>query len=361
MIVDESQRSHLAALAERFERFAFMECRGVSPLYERLSLGVAADSEMLTLAARVRAGQPVPNLFLAAVHFLLLGGAGETLAGFYPSVGGAYDGAADPYPAFRSFCFQYRAAIIELIGARLVQTNEVRRCACLLPALGIAAARSGRPLALIEVGASAGLNLLWDRYGYDYAGRRAGDPLAPVQLACDVRGAAPPLPASMPAVVSRVGLDLHPIDVRDAEAVSWLRALVWPDEPDRADLLLRAVDVARREPPPLIAGDALDLLPGVLAAVPPTATPCVVHTHTVNQFSPEARQQLADLLATQGQGRNLYRISIEAERGLAHPVLRMTAYENGAATERALARCDAHGEWIEWTAGPEPFAPETGG
>src|SRR5215218_1913808 len=159
-VPDEAART----LADRFACFALEECHDSSPLYERLALGVADDPAMLALAAYARPGQPTPNLLFAAVQYLLLGGTPHPLAAFYPGL--AHDPVAggDPYPAFHDFCRQHADSIRELLETRLVQTNEVRRSACLLPAFCWVARLAGdRPLALLEIGASAGLNLLWDR------------------------------------------------------------------------------------------------------------------------------------------------------------------------------------------------------
>src|SRR5205085_1814788 len=164
-----------------------------------------------------------------------------------------------------------------------------------LPAFARVARQTGGPLALVEIGASVGLNLLWDRYGYDYGdGASYGDAGSPVRITCTVRGDRRPwVPAVLPRVRYRVGLDLNPVDVRDPEAALWLRALVWPEHAGRAALLQRALEVARRDPPSLIKGDALDLLPAVLPAVPHDVALCVFHTFTVNQFSAEARDHLS--------------------------------------------------------------------
>ncbi|HEX2275740.1 MAG TPA: DUF2332 domain-containing protein [Candidatus Tectomicrobia bacterium] len=339
----------LDALAQRFERFARRECQ-VSPLYERLSFGIAQDPELLAIAAQARPGQPVPNLFLAAVHFLLLQGRQHPLAAFYPSLSPAAPRTADPYPHFRSFCLEHQGKVLELISTRLVQTNEVRRCACLLPAFAaVAAHRHGRPLALVEIGTSAGLNLLWDRYGYEYGtGRRYGDPRSPVQIGCTLRGhRLPPLPAALPPVATRIGIDLNPIDVRDPDAALWLRALVWPDEAGRAELLQQALQIAQQDPPRLLAGNAPEQLPEALAAIPDDQTLCVFHTHTMNQFPTEARASLAALLTEHAVARDLYRVSIEW-LGREHPRLECVAFENGVRTERLLAHCGSHGEWLEW-------------
>jgi hypothetical protein len=345
----QTRDSQIETLSQRFERFARRECH-VSPLYERLSLGLTHDLELLAIAAQAKPGQPVPNLYLAAVHFLLLSGVQHPLADFYPSLSPATRQAADPYPSFRDFCLQHRENLLELISTRLVQTNEVRRCGCLLPAYTYTAQRaSGGPFALIEIGASAGLNLLWDRYGYDYGpGRHYGDPRALVQILCELRGdRQPPLPTVWPLVATRVGLDLNPIDVRDPDAALWLRALVWPDEGGRAELLQQAMLVAQHDPPRLLAGNALDLLPEVLATVPKDQTLCVFHTHTINQFPPEARSRLAALLAEHAVGRDLYRISIEW-LGEGYPRLELVAFENHRRTAHLLAYCGGHGEWLEW-------------
>jgi hypothetical protein len=167
----------LEALAQRFMRFAEQECGDYAPFYAHLARGIAHDPELLAIAAHTRSGQQAPNLLLAAVHDLLLRGADHALAAFYPSVAHlAAVPPGDPLPAFRAFCRDHRAALIDLVSTRLVQTNEPQRCTVLLPAFSmVARLASGRPLALIEVGASAGLNLLFDRYGYDYgAGQSAG-------------------------------------------------------------------------------------------------------------------------------------------------------------------------------------------
>src|SRR5262249_9342041 len=156
-------------LSEVFQRFGKEECHNSSMLYEQLSLAIAKDSELLTLAADARNGERVPNLFFAAVHFLLLKGKKHPVSRFYTSLSARPETSGDPYPEFRSFCLEHKDDISNLIASRWVQTNEVRRCACLLPMLVVVSQESGgRPLYLIEIGAAAGLLLLWDRYAYRY-------------------------------------------------------------------------------------------------------------------------------------------------------------------------------------------------
>jgi len=366
--MDDKHTQLLEELSQRFVWFAQHDCHNASPLYEHLSLQIARDPELLELATYARKGQPVPNLLLGAVHFLLLRGVQHPLSAFYMSIAGSPSNTSsqqavgpvtytlnDPYPLFRSFCFEHWEEIQHLVATHLVQTNEVRRCACLLPAFELVAQRTQRqPLSLVEIGASAGLNLLWDQYSYDYGeGQHCGNEQSPVQLLCALRGdkrpALPTLPTPLPSVASRVGIDLNPIDVHDAEATLWLRALIWPEHEKRMQLLTHALSVAQQHTPTIMAGDALDLLPGIMQAVPMDTTLCLYHTFVINQFSPEARERLESLFAQEASRRDLYIVSIAWIIGeLTFPTLRLLSYQNGVRMEQVLAKCSGHARWMEW-------------
>ncbi len=343
-------------LAAEFTRFATLETRGSSPLYERLALAVAQDEELLALAAKGRPEQPAPNLLFAAVHYLLLGGAQHVLASFYPTVSEPPGGSGDPFPHFRDFCREHEDAIVDLLRERRVQTNVVERCGLFLPAFALILERTGgRPLHLVEVGASAGLNLLWDRYWFDYgAGRQWGDPSSPVRIEVEVRGPGElPLPATTPAIAGRTGIDLNPIDIHDPGAVRWLRALVWPEEREQMQRLDAALALAGADPPALLRGDALNLLPGALARAAEGTALCVYHSHTLNQFSAGARRRFRELLSEVGARRDLYWLSSEyrpVADGEMRPTLSLVVFEDGKPQEQVLAYCDHHGRWIEWLA-----------
>jgi hypothetical protein len=344
----------LEPYANIFRRYTEFDARGASPLYEHLSIRIAADPELLELTTHARKGQPVPNLLYGSVQFLLLKGVQHPLAAYYPAITGntGSDWVEDPYPIFRAFCFEHYDEIRDLIATRLVQTNEVRRCACLLPAFGIVAQQAGGlPLSLVEIGTSAGLNLLWDRYGYDYGeDGHYGDIHSPVQLQCRLRGERRPvLPAIFPSVASRIGIDLHPIDVRNPEETLWLQALIWPEHEKRRHMLQRAIEIVQKEPPQLVAGDALDLLPAIMAAIPRDTTLCLFHTFVLNQFLPEARERLAALFADEATRRDLYVISI-AWLDAEVPQLILQSFEDGMRTVRKLAMCSGHARWMEWVA-----------
>ncbi len=195
--------------SENYLRFGRMEAHGRSPLYEEFSEGVAGDPEVLALLGSLPSAKRQPNLVLGAVRYL-------------------YDVAPD-YAAFRRTLVEHWDEVSSTMLVRRTQTNEVARCATLLPLL----LALPQPIALFEVGASAGLCLLADRYRYDFGEGGIGPSASPVTLRCECRGPDTPLPTRLPEVVWRAGSDLDPIDVQDEDAVRWLEALIWPGEGDR--------------------------------------------------------------------------------------------------------------------------------
>jgi len=346
-----------ADLSTRFRRFADRECRGVSPLYQALARAVAKDDDILALAACAPPEQPRPNMLFAAVRALLLGSAADDpLNRFYADLTAKPAPARRAFPVFRAFCLRHNAVLADILSKRVVSTNEAARSACLMPAFAQAAAgNGGLPLHLVEIGASAGLNLVWDRYAFDYgSGRRVGDiggdVAARVSLKCLPRGRrSPPIPATLPAVASRVGIDRQPMDAgREADA-HWLRALVWPEQAGRAERLTQALAVVRADPPLIVEGDAMACLPPVLAEIPRNGTVCLYHSFTLNQFPPAARQVFEALMVSLAGDRPFVRVGLEWGDGPA-PELRLYAYRDGKVAARLLAYCDPHGAWIEWLA-----------
>lgn len=336
-------------VARSFLTFA-SHCLPGSPLYADLAQRIAADAELLDLAGRTRPGQPPANMLLAAAHELLLRGLQHPLAAYYPSVGGTGRPGPAAFAAFRELCLAHSEAIEILLASRLTQTNETRRCAYLLPAFAtVQADAGGLPLALIEVGPSAGLNLNFDRYAYDYGdGQLRGAIGSPVRISSELRGSGrPPLPDAPPAVAWRVGIDLNPVDLDNAAQVRWLEALIWPEHTERVARLRAAVALARVERPPIVCGDALELLPELIAAAPSGAALCVYHTHVTYQFSPAMRERLAHILAAASATRPIYHLGCEGY-GAEQPRLTLTSYQAGQARERLLAVVTGHANWIEW-------------
>jgi hypothetical protein len=332
--------------ADRLEAWV-EESLADSPLYLRLGRVVVGDRHLLDLAGNASPGQPPLLPLFAAVHFLLLTGSDHPLAAYYPSVGGGSPPDDDVGAAFSDFCKRNRAELLELGRTRLVQTNEVARAAVLVLGLGVVAARIGGPVGVIELGASAGLLLRWDRYRYEYGSAGAlGDAGSLVKISCVPRGPTPPLvPAVMPEAAWRVGIDLDPVDLSDPLAARWLEALVWPDQDQRRHRLLAAIDVALSHPVGVIEGDAVAELPGLMSQCPAETPLCVVHSMTLNQFSPESRDGLERVLS--GAGRPVTRLSMEWIDAPG-PVLTLVEYDRGRRSAIDLAEYHHHGDWIAW-------------
>ncbi|WP_227353987.1 DUF2332 domain-containing protein [Haladaptatus salinisoli] len=331
-------------LSARFESFAEW-CEDTSPLYERISRGVASDADLLSLAEDVPRERSPPHVLLAAVHSRLLAGADHPLADHYPSV--TDDPAeGDPFPAFRDFCLEREAELRPLLRTRRTQTNAVRRCTALFPAFSrVSREVGGEPLALVELGPSAGLNLSWNRYAYDYgdAGRYG---TAEFALDSEIRGGSPPLPDEFPPVVSRVGVDLNPLDVRDEADVLWLRALVWPEHRDRHRLLAGAVEVARRHPPDLRRGDAVESLPAVLREIPDDVPVCVFDTQMRYQLPESAQERLSAHIEAAAERRTLHWLSGHETAAEWDNALTLRWFDGEA--YRRLAAYEQHGKWLRW-------------
>jgi hypothetical protein len=342
-------RSRPQSLHDIFIAYA-EDCAGYSPLYEHITRAIAGDAEVQALAAGGLPGQPAPNLICAATHYLLLAGVQHDLARYYPSVtanAASIDEAL--YPAFRDFCQRNAEAIRALVASRLVQTNEVGRSACLLPGYAEVARREGgRPLALIDFGCSAGLNLLFDRFGYDYGALHWGTTSSPVQLRCELRGAgAPSFDAGSPVAGWRVGVDLNPIDVTDDDALLWLRALVWPEHREREATLVAAAGLMRRHPQRLLRGDGVALLPQLIAEAPPEHALVVYYSFVLHQLSPEARRRFYTVLGEASRARPIYVVSMA---GLMQATkLELTTWRDGHYKRETLGECMAHGQWLRWS------------
>jgi hypothetical protein len=345
------------ALADLWRLFATGAVEGTSPYYEAIAAAVPEDPEILDLILAAPPVGHLPPALLAAVHDLVL-------LGRLPELAECYDGrsGADPVPLFAAACRDHRDEILDRLARRRVQTNEVRRSALLVPGLAWAAAGHGAPLDLVDVGCSAGLNLGLDRYRFDYgAAGSTGPPDAALSLACRLEGGDPPLPDRVPELARRTGIDLNPPDVGDPEDVRWLLACTWPGT-GRLEHTRRALELAALDPPAVLAGDALDLLPGVLADGPGDVPAVVVTTWAFSYFPPEARPVFIDQLAAEGRRRPVVWLACDvagaveldgdppAAEGLPGPADLMTAVTFGpdGARARVLAQVQSHGEWLAW-------------
>ena len=325
-----------------------------SPLYGFLAERIGGDERLKTLAARARPGQPRANMLLGAVHYLLLKGFPHPLADYYPSLGGSKTVAeGEPFALFVDFVGENEAELATLIESRTTNTNEVGRSALLHPGFRFLHAQAPAPLALIEIGPSAGLNMLWDQYGVRYwrEGKEvlALGPQTELVIDCELRGPQLPVSGPTPAVAQRLGLELNPNDLEDAGNRDWLCALVWPEHVERLSRLRTAIRVRRKMNLKIVSGDALETLMAAIAATPPKSTVCIYHTVALYQFSSAMKQSLEDLLTVAGLRRQVFRLGFELAADM-RQLLGLRCYHDGVCEERILAEAQPHGSWMQWLA-----------
>jgi len=328
MSAAEDESAERDALRARYVAFAENEARGVSPLYERLARAVAASEPLLRFVSSLPPAKRQPNLLFAAVRYLY--------------------GTPDDGPHLADLVARHPDPIRALMLARGTQTNEPGRCAVLLPAL----AGLPQPLALLEVGASAGLCLLPDWYGYRYGSRQVAPrhtALYPGPVFPCEANAATPIPRVVPEIVWRAGLDLNPIDLADPEEVAWLETLVWPGNSGREQRLRATMRIAREHPPRLTRGDLLADLPALAAQAPRDATLVIFHSAVLAYVTPEIRARFAETV----RALNAVWISNEASSVLPEVAARLAVPPPAgrfllAIDGEPVALTAPHGQAIEW-------------
>jgi len=320
------------AVAAQYVDFA-AHCEGESPCFVEWARGVAADPEVLAWVDELPGLKKQPNIVFAAARWHGV-----------PAPG--------PYAGLRAALLGDDGTIRATIRARSTQTNEVGRLATLLPAF--ARAVPAGPIALIEAGASAGLNLFPDRWGYAWSTPTGVVELgAAPYLPCAVTGPAP-LPDRLPEIAWRAGVDLNPLDVTDPEAMRWLETLVWPEEEDRRERLRHAVAVAVADPPRLVRGDLVDELPALVEEASAHGTVIVFHSAVAAYLPLEARARFQELMLGLVADGACHWISNEAPNVL--PDVTGTGPEGARRAPhfvlgvdgQMVARTHGHGQYVQW-------------
>ncbi len=340
--------------------FAEHQFRGYSSLYERIAEAMSADAGVLELLREAPPDSHLPPVLLGAVHYLLLAEVDHPLADVY-----AGRSEADPAPLFLELCRDRHDELVALLEVRRVQTNDCGRSAVVGPALTWLSRRLSGPMALIDVGASAGLNLIADRYRFDYGEHGSTGPSdSPVQIQCAVVGGDPPIAPTLPAFSSRVGLDRSPIDLSDSEDARWLLACVWPDT-GRLERTAASIRLAREEPPTVRAGDAVQDLPTLLDALDGDVAVVVMNTWSFSYLSREQRQDYVDVLSAAARRRLVAWLVADVRSALVDVpalglednetgdnVLGAVLFDDGAdgSAGQVLAGVQQHGAWIDWVA-----------
>jgi hypothetical protein len=352
----------VAELREKFRAAEESWRKFGSELFAVLAAGTAGDEALLEIAASAKPGQPVDLLLLCAAHFLAMDEPDSEMAAYFPLLADQPRPPQTAFPVFRQFCLARRDRLIRILASRQLQMTFPGRAAFLIPAFARVAAETGEPFSLVEIGCSAGVNLLFDRYSYDIGGTRLGDPAAPVQLRCEMRGRPAPLPDHLPRIATRIGIDLDPIDVGDPAERRWADALLFPEWIERRQTLRAALDLRAGYPLEVIKGDALSVLPDLLARL--SGPLCVLDSHCMYQWPMEARDALDRLLCeasltrtihfvAQEQVGNLPRGFVQREWDLSQAKrtdLFHTVYAEGRGTTTILGQNDGFGAWMEWEA-----------
>jgi PTH1 family peptidyl-tRNA hydrolase len=311
---------------------------------ERLTTGTEVGARILNWEGDVGpAGQSVPLRTAGALHALVLDGTDAGLVAAYPPATVDDDTL---WAAVQAAVDRHGARIMAALD-RAPQTNEVRRSAILLPALWWLLAKAGdMPLALSELGASAGLNLMLDRFSIETPGGLAGPPQSAVHLRPEWRGSPPP--ARPLRVVDRTGVDRHPIDATDPDDALRLLSYLWPDQPERMALTRGAIALGPERPD---EGDAAPWLENRLAASEPGRLHAVYSTIAWQYFPPQTQATCMRALEQAGA-------RATGESPLAHIAFEADGRRDGAAltvrlwphtpAPQTLARADFHGRWVDW-------------
>jgi hypothetical protein len=334
---------------------------------------IAAHDELLERLAALPPDRLPTLLASAAIAFMVRRDRPVPLAGYFPEPAASQPRFDDEFfPAFRAFCTARMDDIAAVCDSHRYQMNEVARCTQI--ALGIAAVseNSADPVALVDLGTGAGLGLHLDRYRYRIGAGTYGPASAGLNLACEVRGGNVPPPAELPHIAMRAGIDLNPVDLDDETARAWLEACAPPEAP-ALSRLAAAIDIARRHPVRIVAGDVIEVLPDVLASLPREGRIIVVDAYMAVFLPAERRAMLDAILADAGQTRPVTWLSLDpllplgpsgrdSVQGLTVPSSVIRDYQRngvfavlGARTfhgttdrSRLLARAHPSGGWVEW-------------
>ncbi len=346
-------------LAQVYRHFGEADAAGTSPLYERVAVSLSESGAALRAIETAPARRRHPAVILAALHDLALAGRAPALAAAYAAGDG--DAAAG---AAIEVLLRMTDAVVAIAVRRPVRPDETGRGAMLYPAIAEAARRAGADaVGLIDVGCSAGLNLSTDRVGITYDnGQTLGNPSSPVQLTASIVGGRPVPAGAIPEVVARVGIDLEPVDVTDPEEARWLRACLWPGQPERAARLEAELALAVTAPPLLLRGDAVEVLPDAFARVPAGALPVVTTTWALSRFPLESRLRFLHRLDEAATGRAVAWVSAEGvgvapaiptfgdRRASGHSIIGLAVFGHSVLRAEAVGRCWSRGRMLAWLA-----------
>lgn len=322
------------------------KCSDASPFYEYLTSEILKDEDILELSVNVKEDQPIADTFLGAVHYILIRGVDHSLALYYPSISDRPKPVEEMYPHFVDFCTIYRGELVSLMKRKHIQTNEVRRSAYLYPVFSSIYADEKSPLALVEIGTGSGLQLFLDAYSYTYGdGRVQGNRHANVHISSKLVGEPEDeLSFLIPKINSRIGIDLHSIDVTKEEDRMWLEALIWPEDEERRNMFDEAIENIHSDQVEWIEGDGIALLENVVKDIPKEEVLVVFHTHVAHQFSEEQKDKLLKKIEAIGKERPIYHIY----NNIWDRKLHLDYVSPESKSSFLVGTTERHGRWFTW-------------
>lgn len=341
-----------------------------SPLFSELARRCARDNDFLALGASVRPDMRIGLFILLVAQYLVLITAESEIAQYLPNLTASPRPVENAFPAFREFCLARRTEMVELLTNRTLNTNLVERAACIVPAIRYVARLVQEPLTVVEVGCSAGLNLLFDEYSYDYGSMgRLGPSGALVRLQCTIAGGVNPPLDLVPEVRERLGIDLVAVDPSDPQDRLWMEAMLCPEWKTERAQLRNALSVRAGKQLRVVIGDALTALPSIIHER--TGPLCVLHSYCLQHWSSSAKRSLEELLCQLSETREIHRLGIEVSDSESPSVKRErlqrlteariplqqksmpsqiehASYAAAKATSRLIAHADGFGKWLYW-------------
>ena len=306
--------------------------QGGSKLYASLARSLADDPVVEAIVGGHEPKWEAPLRLFGGVHYLELSGMVQ-----------------HPWAKLRGVLEANRDWLARFVAEQPIQTNEVQRCWGLLP--GFLTVADGRMVDLVELGPSGGLNLYWDRYAYRYEEERWGELGAGLELCGRAEGGPPrDLLKTEVQVGRRIGIDRRPVDVTTDHGARLLEAFVWADQTDRLERVRRAIEIAREDPPRLLDGDYVEVLPALLAERDAERLTVVYHSVSTVYLRQEERDRLDEIFAAEGRRGSLARISYEIDRDAPTFYGFALDVETWPGGRRRLARLDGHANTMQWAA-----------
>lgn len=296
-------------LRERFAGVRYDE-NVQTPSYRRIGIFVAESPDILELLGELELPKRNPAQLYAAVRYLMAGDIDTELRAIY-NAPETHEHIERIGPAFVEFCREYPDDIIRVMRARIARRNEINRACAFVPVFMQIARDTGKPLGILEIGASAGFKLLVDRYHFGFGPFSVGPPGASVRLHTRITGKMPQIDAAMPNIEVRLGIDKEPLNAAKEDDERWIRACIPLGNVVLEQRLDAAIELTRREWNDVERGNISMGVPWALAQFPAEVELCIISSHAVAPLLPTEREILYHHLCDIATTRSIWWITLE--------------------------------------------------